>query len=172
VRPGLVVTVTREGRPHAEAQVELFQAQYDLGSNGTQWVAVGKEATSASGVAKFPCWAGRFVVLVTSRVGGPTLGAVQAITVGHSARSTAVTVDLLPMQRLSGRVLEAKTERPLRGARITAAAQTETSVPLAATQSDALGRFVLEVPRGEPWRLSAWAEGQQPQRRNDAGGAP
>ncbi len=155
-RPGLIVTTTRDGQPLPGVRVELFRAEHDLIDEGHAWRPAGDERTDDAARASFPALAGRHLVIGTAADGAR---AVEIFDVGRAALSTHLVLTFGGLRRLEGRVVDAKTKQPVPNATVRADPGEERSVPVAIAQTDGFGRFGLELPPSELWRVEASAPG-------------
>lgn len=155
-RPGLIITVKRNATAEPGVRLELFRAELDLTTNAQAWRAAGAERTDDAGRATFPAVAGHYLVLAVATDG--TRG-TKTLDVSRAATSTSVELELRAPVRVEGRVVDATTRRPLAEALVQATPPDALTPSVVNARADALGRFALELPGAEAWRIEARAAG-------------
>jgi hypothetical protein len=158
--PGVVVNVTRNGGPEAQARVELSRSLRSIVTTELVWEPAGAETTDAEGRAEFPALSGRYYATATATDG---TRAVEVLDVRWGAAPTYLTIALKPGVTFSGQVVDAATRKPLGQALVRADPQPdpndlEPTISSGSTSTDSLGRFALELP-SQRWRLEARAPG-------------
>ncbi len=155
-RPGLIVVVSRRGKPEPTARLELLRAEVDLTTSEQAWRPAGAERTDDAGRATFPALAGHYLVVATA---ADATRAVKIFDVGRASASTHVDLELAPPRRLEGRVIDGASGKPIEHATIRADPDTQPALAVATATSDSFGRFGLELPQAETWRIEARAPG-------------
>lgn len=160
VRPGLAVSVLREGRAEPRAQVEVYRAQGELAGGAPSWVPAGREATDEHGRAEFPATTGDFLAVATAADGAV---ASKHFQVPQANEPLELELALEAKGTWTGTVTDANTRQPLPGAQLRMEhGSTRSPLVLATARADAFGRFSVSGPRLEDAVLRATAEGHLP----------
>lgn len=152
--PGLVVSVSRDGRAEPGVQVLLFRAEPEVIKRSIRWVPAGEEHTDESGRCAMPALTGSHLVIATATDGRKS---VRQFEIAAAGEETLLALTLEESRRITGRVVDAESKQPLANATVHVMPTAEHSLGIGVATTDSLGRFSIDVPPFDEGSIEARA---------------